>query len=167
MEKTLKSKINEIRLELSKDMGKSGKNTYSKYDYFQLKDFMPNMLKMSYGDQESFNVYVWRKNPDASVFSQAQVYLCERPELFQKNEVVVAGGYLAKISDISGNELTLAMARNAVYAENKGFLTKLIRLGDLTSGAAPVITVSADLNSEIMGAHNNVLPFFISGYCER
>lgn len=46
MEKTLKSKINEIRLELSKDMGKSGKNTYSKYDYFQLKDFMPKAVSL-------------------------------------------------------------------------------------------------------------------------
>ena len=46
MEKTLKSKINEIRLELSKNMGKSGKNTYSKYDYFQLKDFMPNAISL-------------------------------------------------------------------------------------------------------------------------
>lgn len=46
MEKTLKSKINEIRLELSKDMGKSGKNTYSKYDYFQLKDFMPKAISL-------------------------------------------------------------------------------------------------------------------------
>ena len=42
MEKvSLKSKINAIRLELSKDMNKSGKNKYSNYDYFQLKDFMP------------------------------------------------------------------------------------------------------------------------------
>lgn len=42
MEKvSLKSKTNAIRLELSKDMNKSGKNKYSNYDYFQLKDFMP------------------------------------------------------------------------------------------------------------------------------
>ena len=35
MEKvSLKSKINAIRLELSKDMNKSGKNKYSNYDYF-------------------------------------------------------------------------------------------------------------------------------------
>lgn len=47
MEKvSLKSKINAIRLELSKDMGKSGKNTYSKYDYFQLKDFMPKAISL-------------------------------------------------------------------------------------------------------------------------
>lgn len=42
----LKSKINEIRYELSKKMNKSGKNDYSKYDYFQLKDFMPQALEM-------------------------------------------------------------------------------------------------------------------------
>lgn len=47
MEKvSLKSKINEIRLELSKEMNKSGKNNYSKYDYFQLKDFMPQAIKL-------------------------------------------------------------------------------------------------------------------------
>lgn len=42
----LKSKINEIRYELSKKMNKSGKNDYSKYDYFQLKDFMPQVLEL-------------------------------------------------------------------------------------------------------------------------
>ena len=47
MEKvSLKSKINVIRLELSKEMSKSGKNTYSKYDYFQLKDFMPKAIEL-------------------------------------------------------------------------------------------------------------------------
>ena len=47
MEKvSLKSKINEIRYELSKKMNKSGQNTYSKYDYFQLKDFMPQALEL-------------------------------------------------------------------------------------------------------------------------
>lgn len=47
MEKvSLKSKINAIRLELSKAMNKSGKNTYSKYDYFQLKDFMPKAIDL-------------------------------------------------------------------------------------------------------------------------
>ena len=43
---SLKSKINEIRYELSKQMNKSGKNTYSNYDYFQLKDFMPQALEL-------------------------------------------------------------------------------------------------------------------------
>ena len=43
---SLKSKINEIRLELSKSMEKSGKNTFSKYDYFQLKDFMPKAIAL-------------------------------------------------------------------------------------------------------------------------
>lgn len=42
----IKSKINEIRYELSKKMNKSGKNDYSKYDYFQLKDFMPQALEL-------------------------------------------------------------------------------------------------------------------------
>ena len=47
MEKvSLKNKINAIRLELSKEMNKSGKNTYSKYDYFQLKDFMPKAIAL-------------------------------------------------------------------------------------------------------------------------
>lgn len=45
-EVSLKSKINEIRLLLSTEMAKSGKNTYSKYDYFQLKDFMPRALAL-------------------------------------------------------------------------------------------------------------------------
>lgn len=43
---SLRSKINEIRVALSEDMSKSGKNTYSKYDYFQLKDFMPRTLNL-------------------------------------------------------------------------------------------------------------------------
>ena len=43
---SLKSKINEIRYELSKEMSKSGKNDYSHYDYFQLKDFMPKALEL-------------------------------------------------------------------------------------------------------------------------
>lgn len=47
MEKvSLKSKINAIRLELSKEMNKSGKNTYSNYNYFQLKDFMPRAIEL-------------------------------------------------------------------------------------------------------------------------
>ncbi len=47
MEKlSLKNKINVIRVELSKEMSKSGKNTYSKYDYFQLKDFMPRAIAL-------------------------------------------------------------------------------------------------------------------------
>ena len=47
MEKvSLKSKLNQIRLELSISMNKSGKNSYSKYEYFQLKDFMPQALKL-------------------------------------------------------------------------------------------------------------------------
>lgn len=46
MEASLKSKINEIRYELSKEMSKSGKNDYSHYDYFQLKDFMPKALEL-------------------------------------------------------------------------------------------------------------------------
>ena len=38
---SLDSKIMQVRLALSTEMEKSGKNNYSKYDYFQLKDFMP------------------------------------------------------------------------------------------------------------------------------
>lgn len=60
MEKvSLKSKINVIRLELSKEMSKSGKNTYSKYDYFQLKDFMPQAIELmnKNGVYTEFNMY--------------------------------------------------------------------------------------------------------------
>lgn len=60
MEKvSLKSKINVIRLELSKEMNKSGKNTYSKYDYFQLKDFMPKAIALmnEHGVYAEFNMY--------------------------------------------------------------------------------------------------------------
>lgn len=39
------AKINAVRFELSKDLNKSGKNSYSKYDYFQLKDFMPKAIE--------------------------------------------------------------------------------------------------------------------------
>ena len=42
----LYAKLNVIRLELSKDLQKSGKNSYSKYDYFQLKDFMPKAIEL-------------------------------------------------------------------------------------------------------------------------
>lgn len=42
----LYAKLNVVRLELSKDLQKSGKNTYSKYDYFQLKDFMPKAIEL-------------------------------------------------------------------------------------------------------------------------
>lgn len=44
--KNLYAKLNVIRLELSKEMNKSGKNNYSKYDYFQLKDFMPKAIDL-------------------------------------------------------------------------------------------------------------------------
>ena len=42
----LYAKLNVVRLELSKEINKSGKNTYSKYDYFQLKDFMPRAIEL-------------------------------------------------------------------------------------------------------------------------
>lgn len=41
----LLSKIVDIRVELLGKLDKGGKNTYSKYDYFQLADFMPYILK--------------------------------------------------------------------------------------------------------------------------
>ena len=42
----LYAKLNAVRVELSKILEKSGKNSYSKYDYFQLKDFMPQALAL-------------------------------------------------------------------------------------------------------------------------
>lgn len=42
----LYAKLNAVRVELSKILEKSGKNNYSKYDYFQLKDFMPQALSL-------------------------------------------------------------------------------------------------------------------------
>ena len=42
----LYAKLNVVRVELSKNLEKSGKNNYSKYDYFQLKDFMPQALAL-------------------------------------------------------------------------------------------------------------------------
>ena len=42
----LYAKLNVVRVELSKSLEKSGKNNYSKYDYFQLKDFMPQALAL-------------------------------------------------------------------------------------------------------------------------
>ena len=40
-------------------MNKSGKNTYSKYDYFQLKDFMPKAIALmnEHGVYAEFNMY--------------------------------------------------------------------------------------------------------------
>lgn len=46
MNNNLYAKLNVVRVELSKDLEKSGKNNYSKYDYFQLKDFMPQAIKL-------------------------------------------------------------------------------------------------------------------------
>ena len=45
-ELSLKAKINVVRLELSKKMEKSGKNDFSHYDYFQLKDFMAQTIEL-------------------------------------------------------------------------------------------------------------------------
>ena len=42
----LYAKLNVVRVELSKELIKSGKNNYSKYDYFQLKDFMPKAIEL-------------------------------------------------------------------------------------------------------------------------
>ena len=42
----LYAKLNVVRVELSKDLEKSGTNSYSKYNYFQLKDFMPRALEL-------------------------------------------------------------------------------------------------------------------------
>ena len=46
MNNNLYAKLNVVRVELSKSFEKSGKNNYSKYDYFQLKDFMPQAIKL-------------------------------------------------------------------------------------------------------------------------
>lgn len=46
MNNNLYAKLNVVRVELSKSLEKSGKNNYSKYDYFQLKDFMPQAIKL-------------------------------------------------------------------------------------------------------------------------
>lgn len=46
MNNNLYAKLNVVRVELSKDLEKSGKNNYSKYDYFQLKDFMPKAIEL-------------------------------------------------------------------------------------------------------------------------
>lgn len=40
------AKMNVVRTELSKNLEKSGKNDYSHYDYFQLSDFIPTLLKL-------------------------------------------------------------------------------------------------------------------------
>lgn len=40
------SKIQVMREELLNGMGKSGKNDYSHYDYFQLKDFIPQVIQL-------------------------------------------------------------------------------------------------------------------------
>lgn len=40
------AKLNVVRLELSKKMEKSGVNDYSHYDYFQLKDFVPQTIAL-------------------------------------------------------------------------------------------------------------------------
>ena len=43
---SLISKIQTMREELLADLNKSGKNDYSHYDYFQLKDFIPQIIKL-------------------------------------------------------------------------------------------------------------------------
>ena len=54
--RNLYAKLNVVRLELSKEMKKGGKNTYSKYDYFQLQDFMPKALELC-NDQGLFTKF--------------------------------------------------------------------------------------------------------------
>lgn len=46
MNNNLYAKLNVVRVELSKSLEKSGTNNYSKYNYFQLKDFMPRALEL-------------------------------------------------------------------------------------------------------------------------
>lgn len=60
MEKlSLRSKLNAIRLELSKEMTKSGVNDFNHYDYFQLKDFMPQAIELmnKHDVYTEFNMY--------------------------------------------------------------------------------------------------------------
>lgn len=45
-EVSLESKLLAIRLELLGDLGKSGENKFSHYDYFQLKDFIPQIIRL-------------------------------------------------------------------------------------------------------------------------
>ena len=40
------AKLNVVRTELSKSLKKGGRNNYSNYDYFQLKDFMPQAIQL-------------------------------------------------------------------------------------------------------------------------
>ena len=54
--KNLYAKLNVVRLELSKEMKKGGKNSYSKYDYFQLQDFMPKAIELC-NDQGLFTKF--------------------------------------------------------------------------------------------------------------
>lgn len=45
-EVSLESKLLAIRLELLGDLEKSGENKFSHYDYFQLKDFIPQIIRL-------------------------------------------------------------------------------------------------------------------------
>ena len=40
------AKMNVVRMELNKTLEKGGKNTHSHYDYFQLQDFIPTLLRL-------------------------------------------------------------------------------------------------------------------------
>lgn len=40
------AKMNVVRTELNKSLEKGGKNSYSHYDYFQLQDFIPSLLRL-------------------------------------------------------------------------------------------------------------------------
>lgn len=83
MEKvSLKSKINVIRLELSKEMEKSGKNDYSKYTYFQLKDFMPKAIAL----MNENGVYTEFQIVDKKVDKPGQKLISKQ---FDENGVVI------------------------------------------------------------------------------
>lgn len=86
MEKvSLKSKINEIRYELSKEMNKSGKNTYSNYDYFQLKDFMPKALEL-FNDRGIFTEF-WISRDKYEMPGKKTVSRCFNEEGEPTNEI--------------------------------------------------------------------------------
>lgn len=110
---SLKSKMCEMRLELLGKLGKSGKNSYSKYDYFQLADFVPQIVEMC--NKKGVFIKYWvdkekRELPsivkETPVLDENSVVITTIKETKENFEYVeYAYLYLENLDDSEDNEL--------------------------------------------------------------
>ena len=107
------AKLNVIRLELSKKMEKSGKNDYSHYDYFQLKDFIPQTIALC-NDQGILTLFwVGKEKLDLPTKKVTEEKFDDNGVLIGKitteedNFTYIEYGYLRAIDLESGEEILL------------------------------------------------------------